>query len=90
MTMTHKEALAKAIEAFYTEVDNLDGSDMEAAIRAYIEARGMVLVPKEPDEAMIGFGWDGYNGFSKPSNKMCNAYRRMITAAPDPFKDDAP
>lgn len=90
MTMTHKEALAKAIEAFYTEVDNLDGSDMEAAIRAYIEARGLVMVPKEPDDCMIEAGYEeklDRNSYGMAATAS-DIYTAMLAAAPDPFKEE--
>lgn len=82
MTMTHKEALAKAIEAFYTEVDNLDGSDMEAAIRAYIDARGLVMVPKKATSKMTRVAGD--NLFAG----MDRLLERAIAAAPDPFTEE--
>lgn len=42
----------------------------------------VAVVPVEPTEEMIFFGFDGWNGFAKPSNKMCNAFRRMLSASP--------
>lgn len=85
--MGHDEAIDKAV-CTLIEIARSAEAQMEAAIRAYIEARGLALVPNEPTDEMIGFGFDGYNAFAKPSNKICNAYRRMIKSAPDPFKDD--
>lgn len=42
----------------------------------------VAVVPVEPTEEMIFFGFDGWNGFAKLSNKMCNAFRRMLSASP--------
>lgn len=95
MTMTHKEALAKAIEAFYTEVDNLDGSDMEAAIRAYLDARGLVMVPMDGCDEMREAaskrqGESDYAAlrWESPDDEVFSVVLAAIAAAPDPFGDE--
>lgn len=93
MTMTHKEALTKAVYAWHGETEmELAAAEyasfMEAAIRAYIEARGMVLVPKEPCNEML----EVYRSNVKPRpfyRTAARVVRSMLAAAPDPFKDDA-
>lgn len=83
MTMTHKEALEKALDTWDEARTNELG--VEAAIRAYIEARGLVLVPKTlpEDGALCGAVCD-YTPWPVA------LWEDIVAAAPDPFKDDAP
>lgn len=41
------------------------------------------LVPVEPTETMVARGVSAFAAFGKASNGACNAYRRMIEAAPE-------
>lgn len=86
MTMTHKEALRVAAEKSI----GMPGStcvedDIEAAIRAYIEARGLVLVPKK----MTWTQNNALNGYCLSAAEANAVYDMALAAAPDPFKDDA-
>ena len=90
MTMTNKEALSAAMDAFEDAIQ--DGKSefeaIEEEIRTYIEARGMVLVPKEPCNEML----EVYRSNVKPRpfyRTAARVVRSMLAAAPDPFKDDA-
>lgn len=90
MTMTHKEALAAAMDAFDDAIR--DGkSEFEALaeeIRAYVEARGLALVPSGEwvtlESALEAIDHvEKYNG-----NGRAQQARRMLAAAPDPFKEE--
>lgn len=76
--MNHKEALLIACEAYDNTATHFYG--IEAAMRAYMTARGLVMVPKEPTEKMR----DEAGYFEGPIAR----WKAMIAAAPDPFKDD--
>lgn len=102
MSMTHKEALKEAVKKWLCE-DDVDGFvteaidsgsvswvlDAESAICAYIEARGLVLVPKVPTEKMFEAVDCGGEKKDWCSGRMhASSYVRMIAAAPDPFVTD--
>ena len=83
---THKEALEKAMQASI----GMGGStciedDLDVAIRAYLDARGLVMVPKRPTEEMVRAGnmarMNVIGGYDGPS-----PWSAMLAAAPDPFK----
>lgn len=83
--MTHKEALEAATGAYYGVAlgEDID-APMEAAIRAYLDARGLVMVPREMTAEMrVSMGqaiFDaGFNDWQK-------GWAYAILAAPDPFK----
>lgn len=78
MTMNHKEALRIACEAYDNTATHFYGT--EAAIRAYIEARGLALVPKEATQDML---WARDWRLSTEGN-----WKLMLAAAPDPFSTD--
>ena len=78
---THKEALKKADHVLATMRHNGSLKDLEDAIRAYLEARGLVMVPKEPTADMHSVLWR--EGCEFPFE----IYRAMLAAAPDPFKE---
>lgn len=80
---THKEALKQAYAVFCSMSMTDDLSDMADAIRAYMDARGLVMVPREPTPEMVDLGarevdWYVHNAGA--------AYAAMLAAAPDPFK----
>lgn len=82
---THKEALSAAQLAWYNGQTDLvcerDNDGMEAAIRAYLDARGLVMVPRKIDEeGAIAMALEGYTMFPR------TLWKAMIAAAPDPFK----
>lgn len=88
MTMTHKEALAfAAAKSIVTPGSTCIEDDLDVAIRAYVEARGLVLVPYLPTQAMLDevTAADQSEPFSDMT--MSGIYRQMLSAAPDPFEE---
>ena len=88
---THKEALDKAGYAFDWNKHGDWPEDFTAAIRAYLDARGLVMVPKEPTHDMADAYWEqtGESELMRERVKMraMNMYYVMLSAAPDPFKE---
>lgn len=88
MPMSHKEALQRAHDAYCRHETAGWDDDFIRAIRAYNEALGLVLLPKEPTPAMRA---EYHRGSIAPIGSLSlYGYRSMLAAAPDPFKDDAP
>lgn len=87
--MSHGTAIDYALAAWDTSPTARHG--MEAAIRAYLDARGLVMVPKEPTDGMADAYWEqtGESEFMRERVKMRagNMYHVMLAAAPDPFGD---
>ena len=86
MNMTHKESLRTAIAEHGDRLGNLDA--MESAIRAYLDARGLVMVPREPTERPVS----ALNAYvCRTSWDECGRrmWRDAIAAAPDPFAEGA-
>lgn len=92
MSMTHRDALRVAREAVrermasmsqFLSLEDLYDEQDEIQIRAYIEARGLVLVPKEPTRKMYIVGGDANVGPRSTAHGY--VYEAMIAAAPDPF-----
>lgn len=88
MSMTHKEALERAVTAHRDTSFASDEYRIEASIRAYIEARGLVLVPKgdwvtrkSAHEAIVHV--TQFNGTGRTARAIA-----MLAAAPDPFAID--
>lgn len=56
-------------------------------IKAYLEASGMVLVPREPTEEMEK-AYDEADRFYRPYDEICAsaAWQAMIKAAPNPLQ----
>lgn len=85
----HERGLEKAA-SYYDTFESMmrEHTDKEAVaviIRAYLEASGLVLVPREPDDRMNSAGicvgdypWDG----RKPSR----VFKAMLLAFPNPFE----
>ncbi len=81
---THKEALAAAQEAWFDNPIGDENIDMDAAIRAYLEARGARIVPHVPTENMEMAARQAMaNG-----RLVGGVLRSAIEAAPDPFTDE--
>ena len=78
MSMTHREALRAAKMA--TGVRPY--GDIEALLRVYIEARGLVLVPRDRVEKLLVYADSDY-----VPNVLFDQFRDMIAAAPDPFAE---
>ncbi|XAI95158.1 hypothetical protein [Microcystis phage Mwe-JY13] len=84
---THKEALKQAALAYDKEHWNMDepkeisetGGAMEAAIQAYLDERGLVMVPYDPTTAMM-------SAVHYTKGEFVDVYHAMLAAAPDPFK----
>lgn len=86
MTMSHKEALRAAREAVrermasmsqFLSLEDLYDEQDEIQLRAYLDARGLVMVPREMTTPMIEV-------FFK-NNRLAAAWSSMLAAAPDPF-----
>jgi len=104
MNMTHKEALHAACDV-HEESQSMDGLDcMEAAIRAYLDARGLVMVSKvdvtdEMIEAYDKAEWAKRADIMNPhpteeyhagGGPIGYGLRAAIAAAPDTFADADP
>lgn len=99
--VTHKEAVIEAIKACEiasgmcsaTTRSEEDAFLFAAMLRAYLDARGLVMVPKEPTNAMADTYWlqTGESQLMRDRVKLraVGMYRIMLAAAPDPFKEDA-
>lgn len=78
--MTHKEAVEKA-SRYAAMIPIPDAEDLTEFLRAYIEARGLVMVQREPEFDMV---WAGLG----PERKhVRDTWRAMLAAAPDPFEE---
>lgn len=86
MTMTHKEALEVAVDAYWQSEAAFCIDDMEAAIRAYVEARGLVMVPREPTGKMRAAQALAEASYATDSD--ADSYAAMLAAAPDPFTEE--
>ena len=93
--VTHKDALELATAKAWKEEIAGTRKASEVIISAYLDARGLVMVPKEPDVGMIGAWYRYKNGHrfadEEPARDTSDvgAYRSMLAAAPDPFAEDA-
>lgn len=59
---------------------------VEGAIKAYLDASGLVLVPREPSADMMADGMEVYCRKDDAEEDVWNVYHEMIAAAPDPFR----
>lgn len=87
MTMTHKQALRRAYDAYCSGGLNWR-QDFECALRAYIEARGLVLVPNGEwvtrESAIDAISHvEKFNGTGRATQAIA-----MLAAAPDPFTEE--
>lgn len=89
--MNHKEALDHAVvrSAMFPAPND---EDLTKFIRAYLDARGLVMVPKDDvTDSMIVAGikrsvsW-GRGEMGEPAEEVA-IFKAMLAAAPDPFKD---
>ncbi len=86
--VTHDAAIALALNVLGDQSVKEDEKAMEAAIRAYLDARGLVVVPKEPTPKMQeAFEADYIEWFEENIKDPDHLYKVMIAAAPDPFGD---
>ena len=77
MTMSHKEALRAAIRNFGNSNLPLEES-VEGILRDYLDARGLVMVPKKPTGDMRYI-------LERECEYPFATYEEMLAAAPDPF-----
>lgn len=69
-----------------------DAENAAAIIKAYLDASGMVMVPRVPTDDMVSEGIDvldgGWNGRTNAPNANSSnlCYNAMITSAPNPFQ----
>jgi len=85
MNMTHKEALRTAIAEHGDRLGNLDA--METAIRAYLDARGLVAVPRVATVEMEVSGTEDWLCIKAMEERAVAIWEAMLAAAPDPFAD---
>lgn len=81
----HERGIRAAANAFWDHPACEDGKDAEAAIKAYLDASGLVLVPRDPTQAML-------HSLCQPDNAgLAATYKAVYTSAPNPFesKQDA-
>jgi|GEM_PF-6651086 len=78
--MSHETAIDYALAAWDTSPTARHG--MEAAIRAYLDARGLLMVPREMT-ADMRFAVSGEIPLHR--GRIDAAHRAMLAAAPDPF-----
>jgi hypothetical protein len=76
MTMTHKEALRVARD-YLVQYETPTDADLTELMKSYLDARGLVMVPREPTEGMRA-------EFFR-NNRLNAAWSAMLAAAPDPF-----
>lgn len=111
--MKHREALRAAREAVrgrmasmsqFLSLEDLYDEQDEIQLRAYLDARGLVMVPKDDvtDEMIEAYDkaeWAKRADIMNPhpteeyhagGGPVGYGLRAAIAAAPDPFKDDAP
>lgn len=86
--MSHEKGIEAAIQAFYSLGDSMQDR-MKKAIKAYIDASGMVMVPREPTDEMQlvaneSMSLAGF--FSPPKQVWDSAFKAMIAAATNPFQ----
>lgn len=88
--MTHEAGLKAAHSAYWDYSNDLEGDmDMGKAIKAYLDASGMVLVPREPTETMVHAFDESLPQYVVNyilNEDEINGYKAMLSAAPDPFK----
>lgn len=86
---THKEALERAVIKWFdgnkSFVEEWHSEQLEAAIRAYLDAMDAVIVPWTLTEAMEKE--INLTGTFQPK-AMQVRYSAMLAAAPNPFKDE--
>lgn len=86
---THKEALERAVIKWFdgnkSFVEEWHSEQLEAAIRAYLDARGLVMVPREPTPEMVVAARLDHEGEAYLPYSL---YASMLAAAPNPFKDE--
>lgn len=75
-------AIDKALAAWGTSPNGRSG--MEAAIRTFCDARGLVMVPKKPTLEMAVAARLDHEGEAYLPYSL---YASMIAASPDPFGD---
>lgn len=77
------ESHEKGIEAGMAEIAGTYNSRSAFidAIKAYLDASGMVLVPKEPTEEMLGVGYA-----IGPYSRTAEIWESIIEAASNPFE----
>ena len=90
----HEKGIAQATEVISAaHAYQLSYEAVEAGLRAYLEASGMVMVPREPDGEMMRAGadaspmWDTNSAdtYAIAVNDVADVYLAMIAAFPSPF-----
>lgn len=99
----HEKGLEAAHLVILKSIGFRFGTDTaKEAIRAYLDASGMVLVPRDPTEEMEDAGADAYHSTKEelilsrrasrksdtvfPSDWLAATYRSMVSAVPNPFE----
>lgn len=66
----------------------LINDEFESAVRAYLEASGQVLVPKEPTEGMLHQAYECDVKYVDETSSPSEYWAAMIAAYPQPFSQD--
>jgi hypothetical protein len=77
------EAHEKGIEAAQEALSLCCKEDMILAIKAYLSASGLVLVPSAPTKDMVDFARQHHEGEAYLPYSL---YAAFITSAPNPFE----
>jgi len=93
MNMTHKEALRAAMKPFWFPDEELIGEalieelhhETTDVIRAYLDARGLVMVPASANVNQLMAGCAANVGPRSTAHGFI--YDAMLAAAPDPFAE---
>jgi hypothetical protein len=85
----HEKGMCEMHRILFDSSDStflLDNSDLEDAIRAYLEASGMVMVPKTATTEMMQAGKRQRNAKALfDENDAFHVWSAMLDAAPSPF-----
>lgn len=100
--MTHEAGIEAAVEMYRDTYTDIGGTPhektVEAMIKAYLSASGMVLVPRTATKEMIVVGnetieecidswnYDSGAGYSVEQRAANQTFEAMIAASPNPFK----
>lgn len=79
------DAIERACSAMFDALACGGGGDGIPAFVKALKAEGMVIIPREPTEAMVDAASSGYDsaGYGITDSDAASAYRAMITAHED-------
>lgn len=77
----HERGMQAARDEYYAP----DFNDVEDIIRAYLEASGMVMVPREPTAWMLESGGACCDEYGCGTSRIREVYEASIAAFPNPL-----